>query len=211
MSSSGSDADDGRSDQTPEEQSVPRERPREQRSAPGQSGGGFLSERSKQYVLGIVGTLAALSVGIFLAILLLGSVGGPELTPEQELGEQQQQLLNDTYQFGLVQTAVGTAPYLGLVVAAVFGLRVGTRLSEPQNERFKTSAIGAFAGVAVFVFLTIFLGSTQIPDLPNTGQNLGGLTGTSLDTAQLLINSVVFGAIGAVVSVGATYFADRME
>jgi len=211
MSSSGSDADDGRSDQTPEGQSVRQESPREQRSAPGQSGGGFLSEQSKQYVLGIVGTLAALSVGIFLGILLLGSVGGPELTPEQELGEQQQQLLNDTYQFGLVQTAVGTAPYLGLVVAAVFGLRVGTRLSEPQNERLKTSAIGAFAGVAVFVFLTIFLGSTQIPDLPNTGQNLGGLTGTSLDTAQLLINSVVFGAVGGVVSVGATYFADRME
>jgi len=96
-------------------------------------------------------------------------------------------------------------------VAAVFGLRVGTRLSEPQNEQFKTSAIGAFAGVAVFVFLTISLGSTQIPDLPNTGQNLGGLTGTSLDTTQLMINSVVFGAVGGVVSVGATYFSDRME
>lgn len=211
MSSSGSDVDDGHSDQAPEGESVRQERPREQRSGPGQSGGGFLSEESKQYVLGVVGTLAALSVGIFLAILLLGSVGGPELTPEQEVTGEQQQLLNDTYQFGLVQTAVGTGPYLGLVVAAVFGLRVGTRLSKPQNEQFKTSAVGAFAGVTVFVFLTIFLGSTQIPDLANIGQNAGVLTGTSLDTTQLLINSVVFGAVGGVVSVGATYFADRME
>jgi hypothetical protein len=53
MSSSGSDADDGRSGQTPEEESARQERPREQQSTLGQSGGGFLSEQSRQYVLGV--------------------------------------------------------------------------------------------------------------------------------------------------------------
>ncbi|ELZ07182.1 hypothetical protein C479_15402 [Halovivax asiaticus JCM 14624] len=175
------------------------------RSQPGTDLGELLSDHETQrFLKGLLGTFAVLSVAIFLMFLLVDAFGDPSLTIDADLASQEQEQVHDIYLFSIVQTALGFLPYLGMLVVAGFGLLVGTQFSKSNGEKFKVSAIGAFGGLALFVFVTIFLGSTQLPELSSGGSS-GIVVGTSLETTQLLINSLVFGTVGAIVSVGVTY------
>ncbi|AGB16411.1 hypothetical protein Halru_1812 [Halovivax ruber XH-70] len=175
------------------------------RSQPGTDLGDLLSDHETQrFLKGLLGTFAVLSVAIFLMFLLVDAFGDPALTVEEDLTSQEQGQVHDFWVFSIVQNALGFLPYLGLLVVGGFGLLVGTHLSKPDGEKFKVSAIGAFAGLALFVFVTTFLGSTQIPEI-SSGSPSGIVIGTSLETTQLLINSLVFGVVGAIVSAGVTY------
>lgn len=181
-----------------------------QRGGPS-SDGIFASEVMRQYLIGLLGTLVILSVALFLMVALLGSVGGNEFPPDQDLSGEQESQLQDLYQFSIAQTALGLLPYIGITIVVVFGLLVGTRLTEPRTEKLKLGAASGFLGVSIFVFVGFMLISTQIPDLSNLGGTRGTILSDSVDTGQLLINSLVFGLAGCLAASGATYFGDRVD
>lgn len=171
----------------------------------------------KQYVLGVVGTLAVLAVGFFLLVLLLTSFGGPSITAEQadDLGQEGQNLLDDAYAMSVASTAVSIGPYAALAVVTGFGFLVGRTLDRRRNDKLLVSAAGAGAGTALFLVLLTVLAASQLPSgqaLSEAGGTMaGGVFGTQVDYGQLLVNAILLGVAGAAIAAGTAYVADRVE
>lgn len=200
---------------SPDQQRRPEDQSQRHNSSPArpprqQGSGGVFSDESRKYLYGIIGIFVVISISLFVMVLLLGSLGGPSLTLDQELTEAQQDQIGDLYEYNLIQGAILITPYIGFVLVIILGLIVSAMSSRPKNEKYKLSAIAGFAGVFIFVFLTVFLLSTQIPEISGSLQSGTGTSiGTSLDSGQLLTNSVVFGLVAALISTGSTYISER--
>jgi len=150
--------------------------------------GDLLGEQQTQnYVKAIAGSMAAVGVGIGVMVILLGSFGGSELGTS--ISTQQ-------YKAGLVNTALGVAPYVGFAVASGAGLLVGFSLDD-QRRATVAAAAGTLVGAVLLFLLAELIGSTQVSQL-------------SVDYGQAVVNAVLMG-IGTAIAGGAgAYFGDEL-
>lgn len=139
--------------------------------------------------------MAVVGLGLGLLVVLLGALGGPELTSSASQVSDQQ------YKFGLVQSVFQIVPYLGFAIASVAGLIVGFHMDATDRKRLVTAGASAFAGLVAIVMIAEVIASTQAPSSIDL----------SLDYGQALINSVVLGGIAAIMSGGAAYFVTELE
>jgi hypothetical protein len=153
----------------------------------------------KQYVRAIAGAMAVVGVGLGAMVVLLGALGG---SPSSMGGQTAAQMTSQQYKLGLVNTAIGVAPYVALAVASVAGLLVGVHFDATTRKAVVATAAGALVGTVLLVFLTDVIAVSQAPSVG--GQSL------SLDYGQVLVNSVLMGVAAAVAGGGGAYFGDEL-
>lgn len=179
----------------------------------GTESGGLGSPASKQYLLGIVGTLLVLAVAIGLVVALLGAVSGPPLVEDtgeqlsEEERQQQQQQRQDSFLFTHVQFGMLFAPYVALGVVGVLGLLAGANHPGTLLNKLVVTVVGVVVGTVLFVVVTDFVLSTQIP---------GGAEETFYSDQSLAFGNVITNAIsvavgGAVLAAVGVALGDRIQ
>lgn len=154
----------------------------------------------KQYVRAVAGAMAVVGVALGVMVVLLSALGG---SPSSTSGQLANQLTTQQYKLGLVNTAIGVAPYVALAVASVAGLLVGVHFDATTRKAVVATAAGALVGTVLLVFLTDVLAVSQAPSV--NGQTL------SLDYGQVLVNSALMGVAAAVAGGGGAYFGDELS
>lgn len=105
----------------------------------------------KQYVRSVAGAMAVVGAGLGIMVVLLGAFGGnPSTSGAQAMG---QQMTEQQYKLGLVNTAIGVAAYVALAVGSVASLLVGVY--------FDARARRAVVGTVLLVLLTDVLAVSQ--------------------------------------------------
>lgn len=154
----------------------------------------------KQYVRSVAGAMAVVGIGLGLMVVLLGAFGGsPSTSGAQAIG---QQMTEQQYKLGLVNTAIGVAPYVAIAVGSVAGLLVGVYFDATARRAVVAAAAGALVGTVLLVLLTDVLAVSQAPTI--NGQSI------SLDYGQVLVNSVLMGVSAGLVGGGGAYFGNEI-
>jgi len=152
----------------------------------------------KQYVRTVAGAMAFVGAGIGVMVVLLGAFGSAPNTAGLS-----GQMSSQQYKLGLVNTAIGVAPYVALAVAGGAGILVGLHFEATTRKAVIATAAGVLVGTVFLVFVTDVLAVSQAPSIE-------GQSAISLDYAQVLVNSVLMGVGAAVAGGGSAYFGDAV-
>jgi len=192
-----------------------------------------------KFIKGIISTMATVGILLGVLVFLLGMVGGFAVLPgayddaRQDI-EQQASDTNvpgssqvssdyiDKVESSTYKTVNGylvslVAPFLAFFMAPIFGAIVAFEMD--GGSKVQTAAVGTFVGGILFMILATFIASLSIPDatafLPD---GLGGLAtaqtdvSTALGSVQflnLIIDSVVVGAVTAAAAAATTFSIDN--
>ncbi|WP_247729927.1 hypothetical protein [Halovivax limisalsi] len=142
-------------------------------------------ESGKRFLKYIVGVYAVVAIGYGIGLFLLDAIGGSEVAT-----------------IGYVSLFV---PILGApIIAMVTGLLTGLRLETDDRSAALTSAVGAFVGFVVLLFLILIFASI----VADGGSSGGGGGGGSL--SDFFGPLVAFGTGVAATGAGTTYVVKRI-
>lgn len=170
--------------------------------------------------------MAAAAALLGILVFLLGNVGGFPLLPEAVTQAQEQtqstavvdDALSSSHQLLLAYLTAELAPFIAFLMAPLFGMLAGLRMTVAPRTKQLTAAAGTFAGAVVFVVVVTLFASFVVPEASDFGpaaslagaqQNPDAATGLgSIQFGNTIVNGLLVGLLAGATAFATTYSID---